>query len=261
MNNLLFVFNYLRYYLTAQTKYDIHSPFVFDFTTKVLNGISQKKDFAEIEALRKKLKNNSVVINVLDFGAGGKGNGIHTKSISSIAGQSAKSTKYAQLLFGIVNYFKPQNMLELGTSLGISALYQSKANHGSNFFSVEGSTAVAEIAKENFDLLRAKNIKLICGSFDEMLPGILQELKTLDYVFFDGNHRMIPTLKYFEMCLQKANANSVFVFDDINWSTEMKQTWQEIKKNPCVTVSIDLFVMGIVFINPGFSKEEFRIRY
>ena len=55
--------------------------------------------------------------------------------------------------------------------------------------------------------------------------------------------------------------DSFIIFDDINWSEEMKEAWKEIIKHPSVRISIDVYMMGIVFFNPGFSKEDFKIRY
>ena len=80
----------------------------------------------------------------------------------------------------------------------------------------------------------------------------LQEIGRLDYLFVDGNHRKEPTLRYFEECLKRAHEKSVFVFDDIHWSKEMELAWEEIKKHPQVTLSLDLFFFGVVF----FRKEQ-----
>ena len=261
MNSLRFAYDYLNYYLTAKNKHDIHSPFVFDFTTKVLNNDKHEKKFDKVEYLRRKLRSDNAEISFSDFGAGSSRFVKNKSTISVIAKNSAKQFKYARLLYRTVNYFKPQNMLELGTSLGISTLYQAMANPQSNFITIEGSDSVAKIAQQNFDACNVNNVKLINGLFDEQLPEILKQLKGLDYVFFDGNHRKEPTLKYFEMCLQKASPSSIFIFDDINWSKEMKQAWTEIKNHQRVLISIDLFVMGIVFFNPDFSKQQFVIRF
>ncbi|PJC61367.1 MAG: SAM-dependent methyltransferase, partial [Flavobacteriales bacterium CG_4_9_14_0_2_um_filter_32_27] len=80
-------------------------------------------------------------------------------------------------------------------------------------------------------------------------------------VFFDGNHTKNATLTYFNWCLEKANEQSVFVFDDIYWSEEMKCAWKEIKAHPKVTTTIDLFFLGIIFFNPDLSKEDFVLRF
>ena len=93
------------------------------------------------------------------------------------------------------------------------------------------------------------------------LQPILEKFSSADFVFFDGNHRKEPTLAYFNLCLQKATENSVFVVDDIYWSDEMMQAWAQIKANDKVTVTVDLFFMGLVFFKQGEAKQHFVIRF
>jgi predicted O-methyltransferase YrrM len=86
-------------------------------------------------------------------------------------------------------------------------------------------------------------------------------MQTLDLVFFDGNHRYQPTMNYFNLCLKKANENSVFVFDDIYWSNEMTKAWEEIKNHKDVTVTIDLFSVGLVFFRTQQAKQHFILKF
>jgi hypothetical protein len=67
-------------------------------------------------------------------------------------------------------------------------------------------------------------------------------------------------MQYFEQALPFVTENSVFVFDDIYWSDEMKQAWQKIKENPKVTITIDLYEMGLVFFRMGQRKQHFKLR-
>jgi predicted O-methyltransferase YrrM len=127
-----------------------------------------------------------------------------SRKVKEIAQNSAKSAKYAQLLFRIVNHFQPKTILELGTSLGISTSYLASVNSESAVFTIEGSKEIAEIARNNFHELELTNIRSISGNFDSELPLMLERIETLDFVFFDGNHRKEPTLNYFEQCLKKA---------------------------------------------------------
>ena len=105
-----------------------------------------------------------------------------------------------------------------------------------------------------------KNIQQRIGNIDDLLPEIIQQ-QTFDCVFFDGNHTEEATNRYFELCLKSIKNESVFIFDDINWSDGMKNAWNNIKQHNSVRVTIDLFFMGIVFFRKELSKEDFVIRF
>ena len=217
--------------------------------------------YKNIENIRKELLLSKQTVNCIDLGAGSRILNNASRSISEIANVSAKPSKYAQLLFRLVNRFQPGTILEFGTSLGISAAYMASANSGSKLITIEGCEEIAAVAKGNFKKLKLENIRQVIGGFDEVLPDVLKKIEQLDLVFFDGNHRKIPTLNYFQQCLEKAVESSVFIFDDIYWSEEMKAAWQEIKNNERVTVTVDLFHFGIVFFRKEQVKEHFIIRF
>jgi predicted O-methyltransferase YrrM len=106
------------------------------------------------------------------------------------------------------------------------------------------------------------NIELIEGNFDSTLSIALEKLKSPDLIFFDGNHRLEPTLRYFELCLQHLNLNSIFIFDDIHWSEEMERTWESIKRNSRVSCTVDLFFIGLVFFRDSFKeRQHFVVRF
>jgi predicted O-methyltransferase YrrM len=83
----------------------------------------------------------------------------------------------------------------------------------------------------------------------------------LDLVFIDGHHLKDPTLDYFEQCLGKAHNDSVFILDDIHWSQGMEEAWEQVKHHPRVSVTIDLYTMGLVFLRSEQAREHFRLRY
>ena len=126
---------------------------------------------------------------------------------------------------------------------------------------VEGCPNTSKVAQINFDKIGFKNITLVNETFDAFLPNYVKKTNQLDFVFFDGNHTKEATLNYFNICLQNINNNTVFVFDDIHWSEGMTAAWEEIKKHPKVTTTIDLHFVGIVFFNTDLSKEDFVLKF
>lgn len=261
MEKFQFVIRYIIYFFKAKRKVLIHSTFVSDLYTRVILSKENYYAFDQILAVRKMLLKNETTIKVTDFGAGSHLNNSNVKSISSIAKNAAKSDNIGKLLFRLQNHFQGKNCLELGTSLGISTLYQNLANKSANWTTMEGCPETAKIAQKVFASVKADNIKIKVGDFAITLPEVVDSYDTLDYVFFDGNHRKKPTLDYFEICLQKANNNSLFVFDDIHWSNEMEEAWEDIKKHPSVTITIDLFWIGLVFFKKDQKKEHYILKY
>jgi predicted O-methyltransferase YrrM len=255
---------YLRYWATASNGrgHGIHSPFVFDFVTEVLNDRRQYYAYDTVEALREKLLLNRSTVTVEDFGAGSSTGAGVDRTIASIAKNAAKPKKYAQVLFRMVNHYQPQRILELGTSLGISTSYLALGNPRAMVLSFEGAKAIAEKALSNFSSLGLENITLVQGNFDNTLPKVLGAIDQIDMAFVDGNHRREPTIRYFQSLLPLMSPNSVIIFDDIHWSEEMELAWKEICEHPAVLLSVDLFFLGIVFINPAFKvKQHFSIRF
>ena len=240
----------------------VHSPFVFDFIKFLLNDKTQYTSYKEIEAIRTQLLANNKSIEVQDFGAGSSIIKTNTRVVSKIAASSLKPKKFAQLLHRMVAYYKPETIVELGTSFGITSAYLAKGNEQAAFYTLEGATEIANIAQQNFTQLQVKNIQLIQGDFAKTMPGLFSSLHKIDFAFVDGNHRKEPTLKYFEALLKLSHANTIMVFDDIHWSEEMEAAWENIKQHDAVRLTVDLFFIGIVFLRNDFKvKQHFSIRF
>jgi predicted O-methyltransferase YrrM len=253
--------SYIYYKAKSVNQHGIHSPFVYELYDDIISYPKNYYAFGLIESMRAKYLLNNTAIEIEDFGASGTIKKTKTKKISTIAKGSASTAKQGELLFKLVDYFKPNTILELGTSLGMATMYMAMANKKTNLITIEGSPNISSVAQQSFDKLKLKNIQTYVGNFDDQLKTILHNITTVDFVFIDGNHRKEPTLNYFFLCLQKATDDSVFIFHDIHWSAEMFDAWNEIKQHPRVTITIDLFYLGIVFFKQGRSKEHFTLKF
>jgi len=255
---------YFNYFIQAKNGkgHGIHSPFVYDFVAHVLNDKKEYDCYKKIEPLRSNLFRNSTIIDVEDFGAGSALMPFKKRKINAIAKSSLKNKKFSQLLFRISKYYKPQTIVELGTSLGITTCYLACANKNANVYTFEGSNEIGKIASENFNNAGFQNIHLIKGNFDNTLSPTLEKIEKVDLAFIDGNHREEPTISYFFELLKKSNKDSIFIFDDIHWSAEMEKAWKQIQQHDSVTLTIDLFFIGLVFFSPDFKvKQHFTIRF
>ena len=245
---------YLNYILTASNGkgHGVHSPFVFDFITHVLNDNRTFYAYKELEELRQELLSDETLLTIEDFGAGSTVQKSNERRVSSIARSSLKPKKFGQLMFRMVDYYKANTIIELGTSLGITTGYLASGNLKGNVYTFEGAKQVSQLASQNFEKLGLSNIQVIDGNFDDTLLLNLEKIEHVDLAFIDGNHRKKPTIQYFEQLLEKASEHSIFIFDDIHWSKEMEEAWEHIKQHNAVTLSIDLFFICLVF----FRKEQ-----
>jgi len=165
------------------------------------------------------------------------------------------------LVYRLVEYAKPSDILELGTAMGISSLYIASAAPKSRIVSMEGCAVIAEKARENFNRFGIMNIELVMGNFDHLLEKTLKDYDKLDFVLIDGNHRKDPTLDYFRQIVPILHPGSIVVIDDIHWSKGMEQAWKEIIAHEAVSISIDLFSAGILMFKEDIATENFVLKF
>ncbi len=256
-----FITDYLKHRFTAKSRHGTHSPFVYKLADEVIYDFKDKSEYKNIEEQRKKLFNDDSVITVTDLGAGSHLNKNRTKKVSQIAKNALKSPRLAQLIYRLTKHTAPKSAIELGTCLGITTAYLAKTDANAEIITIEGCPQTAAVAKKNFETLGLNNIELHVGNFDLILPDIIAHQPSLDFVYIDGNHRKDATLNYFKWCLPKINENSLLIFDDIYWSQGMKEAWTEIKNHPDVSITIDLFWIGLVYFKKGQAKEHFKLKF
>lgn len=255
---------YLRYYFTAANGkgHGIHSPFVYDFVRRVLMDRGRYEAYDRVEGLRSRLRRDERVLEIEDMGAGSAVNGSTRRRVGDIARHAAKPRKLGQLLYRIAAYYQPGVVVELGTSLGLSAVYLAKGMENGHLYTIEGAASVAAVAVENFSSLGLTNVTSLVGNFDVQLGPLLDEVGRFDLAFVDGNHRYGPTMQYFDVLVRHASSSSILIFDDIHWSEEMERAWDEIRRDPRVFMTIDLFFIGLVVLREEFKiPQHFAIRF
>lgn len=250
--------SYLKHCLHSTNQHGIHSPFVYDLITKCFYDKSDHPEYSILKKYRNKLLRSNETINVTDFGAGSRVFRSNTRKVSAIAKNAGISNKRQRLLYRLVRYFRPECILELGTSLGLGTSALALGNPSAHVITVEGCFNTSARAQEMFKEFELNNIRLYNETFDEFFAKDTTE--TFDLVYIDGNHSKEKTLQYFEMLLEKTHNDSVIVLDDIYWSRSMMEAWEQIMEHPDVTVSIDTYQWGILFFRKEQEKQHFCIR-
>lgn len=252
------IIEYIKFLFKSTNQHGVHSPFVFDLITKCFYDRTKYDAYYRLSEYRKSLLKNQKVIKITDFGAGSKVFNSNLRAINSIAKTSGSTLQRAKLLFRIVQYFKPQNTLELGTSLGIATQAMVIGHFKNQVTTIEGCPNILNFTAEQLHNFKIKNVVLKTGEFDKVLSELKD--KKYDLIFIDGNHNKEATIRYFNLLIDNAHNDSIFIFDDIHWSKDMAEAWETIKTHPKVTVSIDTFFWGFIFFRKEQAKENFNIR-
>lgn len=263
MTNLSFrMSSYVSYLKRSKSKQYIHSPFLFELMNKVFSnaGENLESSFEPIEKLRNELKTNSLHFEFEDFGAGGDTKRRKKVSVAELATRSLKQKKYAIFLNRLATHLKSKSIVELGTSLGITTSYLSRVEN-STISSVEADRSVNCIAMENWKRLKIKNIHSFVFDINEGLDALFDQLQKIDFLFIDANHREEAMIRYYIQAIPYLHQQSVVVFDDIHWSKNTLSAWNKVKARPEVTLSFDIFQMGVLFFNKDLSKEDFCLKY
>lgn len=253
--------DYFNFRFNSKPKggHGIHSPFVYDLYTQTIDNDRKEPIFEDIERLRSELLKNETALAKSIYGAGSTG--IINTSISEVAKKTSIPPYMGRLLYRLVKNQKPETILELGTSLGISTMYLATGNQGSKVYSIEGDATLSKIASNNINKRGVTNVSLITSDFDAEIPSLLNSIEKIDMVFIDGNHTEEATMRYFNLLVDKVNSESIIIIDDIRWSEGMRSAWQNICNNKNVSISIDLFRCGLVFFRKGIVKQHFNLRY
>ncbi len=242
----------------SKNAHGVHSPFVYNLVTKCFYNNQKQPDYKILSDFRNNHLLNTDYIEVKDFGAGSRVFRSNKRQIRQIAENAGISRSYAQLLYRITGYFKPDKILEIGTSLGLATVSLQKGNPDAQLITLEGCPETARIARQSFVQFNLSAESKIT-SFEKYFDSISSQ-DQFDLVYFDGNHSEEATITYFKKLLPTVTNTSCWIFDDIHWSEGMENAWKFIQNHPKVTVTIDTFQWGIVFFRTEQIKENFIIR-
>ncbi|WP_136668358.1 O-methyltransferase [Flavobacterium sp. H122] len=252
--------SYLNFLKNSTNQHGVHSPFVFSLVTKCFYDKTNYPEYKLLKEFRNSLLQNHNIIEVTDFGAGSRVFKSNHRKVSAIAKNAGISKKRAELLFRIVRYFQPNNILEIGTSLGLATSALVFGNKKTKITTLEGCPNTLKQAQSQFQKFNFNNIESVNTEFSSYLTNCSLNPEHWKLIYFDGNHSKKATLEYFELLLPTITNDSVWIFDDIHWSKDMEEAWEIIKTHPKVTVTIDTFQWGFVFFRREQEKEHFTIR-
>jgi len=257
-------FAYVRHFLTSwnTTGEGIHSPYLFELVRFILRDTNPYYCFADIERRRELLMACEDTLDVVDYGSQGSPEGRHvSRRVCDIAKRQLESPQIGQLLFRMVAWMgqqerRPLEIIELGSSLGITTSYLAAANSRNHVTTYEGSSQVLRVAKGVWKALKLENIEWVEGNID----NTLYINNVLDLAYVDANHTLDATLRYVNCLLPRMAEKGVIVIDDIHYSAEMEHAWQALKADKRITSTMDLYHVGLLFVDPHYLKRHYTIR-
>lgn len=238
--------------------FGVHSPFVFNLITKVIEERCPYYRFSDIELIRKQLLFLDTRISYPDRRRNGR---MRSRTIGQIVEEEAIRPKHGALLFRLAHYFKSRHILQLGPAMGISTLYLTSYAEGLTCIALENVPEFASIARITFEKAARNPIDLRVGNYRELLPTALAGMEQLDFVFFNTLYEQQNNNWLFEECLKRVHDDTIFVFEGIKASRRMREFWKSIPTHPEVTVTIDLYSMGLVLFNKRLHKRDYIVYF
>ena len=229
------IISYLVFIFYSKNQHGIHSPFVYNLVTKGFYKRLSSQNLSLFFVYKKELKN-----------------GIKKSKFNEI------STKKGKFIVKLIQYLPIKNILEIGTSYGISTVAISCASKNTNITTLEKCEKVGEIAKKMFAKCNLKQITLLIDDYQATIKRMKN--KTFDLIYISKKHHELVTLEFFKSCLPLVNNNSVIVFESIHRSKEMERVWEKVKSHSKVSITMDTFQWGLVFFRKEQQKEHFKIR-
>ncbi|WP_018342256.1 O-methyltransferase [Cytophaga aurantiaca] len=253
-------FEFVKHYIVGHNEHGLHSPFVYQLYTTTI----QNHGFPNYEQLEQhyfELISDHHLITNKNPGAGTSLHKNIRVPIKRLAKHSIKSLPWRQLICRLVDERTPQIVVELGTSFGITTAYIAATCPNAKIYTFEANSSLIELSREFFKLAGLTNIEIIEGDIDETLPAFLKQHPQIDVAYIDANHRFEPTINYVEQLMECVTWKGLIIMDDIYWSYPMTKAWEVLSSKKAVTVSIDLWQIGLLYFHTGQEKENFKLRF
>jgi predicted O-methyltransferase YrrM len=223
---------------------------MFRLITEVIGERRLYYRYEDIELIRQELLLKEDTIALPSDGG--------TDAIAKVVEREGIRPKRGALLFRLTNYFQPERILQIGTTMGLSTLYLSSYKPGLTCVSLETVPEYTPISRWVYEKGARTAIDLRAGDCRTTLPPALERLGKVDFVYFNIWKEMFP-LWLFDACLKYAHDETVFVFEGVRANKQMRIFWATVCEHPRISASIDLYSAGIVLFNKNLHKQNYRI--
>lgn len=212
----------------------VHSPFVYRLITQVITERSSYYCYQEIERLRKQF------------------------AVDPLIRRKMIRPKQGKFLFRLANYLKPLRILHIGPSLDFSIVYTNAYAAGLQCMAVDTASETVPLAGDLYEKGCRNPVYLQVGPYEDALKRVWERMETVDFVFFNTAHEQNDPVALFRECAKQANGQTVFVFNEIKANRRMQACWREVCASEDVTVTVDLYSLGLAFFNKKLHKRTYK---
>lgn len=207
--------------------YGVHSPFAFSLLTDVVYERLPYYAYSELKQLRRQLPK--------------------------------EARKYPErvdkLLFRLVNRFRPQRVLEVGTGAGLSLCYLAAGRVDAQCVSLPGTDA-SGVVDEVVD--SCKNVSIVSGP---LLPAFHREVEIEPGIGLLHIARTPDFAQVFENFLQHAEKDSLVVVQGIHDTKAKRKWWSSVVADERTGITFDLYDLGLVFFDRTKNKQHYVVNF
>lgn len=223
--------------------FGVHSPFVYNFITKVIEEKSSYYAFDEIEKFRSDLLSRN-------------------DSYSIITAKETQSANYGEFLFRIMNFFKCKNVVQIGCSTGVMSLYLTMSSPGKNTcYLLEERSDLLHFIRDFSMAYNLNKIKVLEGDYKINIKKVCAECNEIDLIFINQLTSAIKTEEIESLCKPLISKTSILILNDIIKNKQMKKLWVKVKNNPESRICLDLYSLGIVFFDNKLPKKNYKVYF
>lgn len=219
--------SYLRYLLQRKSKFSIHSPFVYEFMTKVVNDSGSNRDYDTLWRISRLLDGKNY--------------------------PNRRRRKQGRLLYRLVRYLEPETVLTFGRLSALNTSALALGNLQTKVYLEQSSDFL-----ETLNSMGVVNVNLIRHNGDE--EEQYERLNT-GFVYYSLDDFGEDSWNNLEDGFAEVDEDVVLVFEGIHHSRRTESAWEAIKASEDVSVSIDLYSFGLVFFRDGIEKQDFVLKY
>lgn len=192
------------------------------------------------------------------------GKGVARAAAAGVCQRVSSPRTGMALLYALVEIYKPRWVVELGSAFGVgsTALTLALASGGredARFDGVEFEEWRAKIADSGVREILGDRARVHPGDIAKALPRLAREAglgpglgpgvgpgvgpgagERVGMAFVDAEHTFDATLGYHRALLPLLEPGAIVVYDDTEWSDEMRRAWKAIVADARVTDALSL---------------------